>query len=1450
MSGTTGSQLRENFTDLSYTILDNGIYGAPSSFVSSQAIWRPSPDYLTTGLFYYEDVDYAYIYFGSLGEYKIPADNTGNINNPAVLQHLQVGTGTIVETILDEDNMVSDSDIGLATQQSIKAYVDTAVLGGISIPDNEIAFGNATGTGLDSSPDLVWYSNNLYVSGGFTFTGDTNSYFSYTWDGELLLKSNNLNIFEIILTPTQESLRFNSNSNPMIYANQDGFGLTNYSTVKVNEIVDSITGSPVGIGSWSTDDQLATAAAIYDYVEGEIGTLPGDIYVTGASFNTTDGIITLTRSESQSDVTVDIDGRYEPEFTKGNLTSGTAQLTLTSGTGTGVLVDTSVELSIVTGVIANGSTDLVLSGDIHFALADKVNIYPTPDTGHVAIWTDGTTIEGNPNFTYDATDVTVTSGSIITDTSFKIDALQLLIIEATTHGVTDIIQISDGGSHDFIGMNSNQGVWIGSPIVGDLPGYGDLTIYGQTGSDVFLSITSEDGNDQYIDFHDYLNGYTYSIGQNVTTSNFEIDFGSGLDQSTLLSIDSSGTLTIAEAYSFPIADGSADYVLATDGSGTVSWQSLSAVGSVIGSGVAGQVTYWDTTDSITGDISFTWSGTLLDISGAIQLSVGTSVNEIVDSITGSPVGIGSWSTDDQLVTAAAIYDYVEPEFTKYDLTSATTNQLTLTNGTGAIMAADVELSIAIGEITNGSTHLVTSDTIYDYIAANTYWTRSSTILYPKTTGDDVSVPGTSRLYIYDTGNYINGSTTSINFYINSAILIFSDTDIHPNVNTYDLGSAGSTTTFNALYLTPTTDASLIPTGIHFYLYDKYTPIDSSIFAETSVGTDLYIKYQAYTEHMFYVYSHAAWTNIVNIGPENVYPKTNNSLSLGSSTNQWYNLYVDNIGYIDNLQLTAGATVNVIETVLTDDDTRLPTSGAVYAAISGFSSDNFYLDGVTVNTINDIDFTMTGIADITGIDFGHDLETHDNVTITSLADTHILKYNGTVWVNVADETGLNYYADSLGFLTGTGVLTIGRTSPLGDLTQDLDGRYAIISGTMASSYVGVWNGTQTLSGNSALIWTLGASNTLGISGGIRFDDTFTPTAYEPSISWNNALGISINTVATATVLFGIWDEGYSQPYVHIDPTPVFNLTIPLSFGGTAVSSISTSISTSDTTLPTAGAVYDAIQQTALGYVNYTGTPVNNQVAVFTDVNTIEGVSGLIWNGALLDINGAIQIGLGTFVSEIVDSVTGSPAGIGSWSTDNQLATAKAIWDTIEITLDTPSTPGTITLTEVGATIRIEFVGDDTNDSYEIWASQTSSSTGFNLINIVKNDDLVGTPIALTLYDNTYTRQSQIWYKVYARRYGVYSIAATANITPTNDVADVSGLITDEYYDNVVLHWVNPEDRRLDSVEVWVDAQAVELDLDITNATKCYDGKDENFQYKMLTADLTKFHEFWVITTTKT
>lgn len=73
----------------------------------------------------------------------------GTFTNLTANTNLTLASGATVTAILDEDNLVSDSDTSLATQQSIKAYVDGQIAGANELSEI-LANGNVTaGTGID-----------------------------------------------------------------------------------------------------------------------------------------------------------------------------------------------------------------------------------------------------------------------------------------------------------------------------------------------------------------------------------------------------------------------------------------------------------------------------------------------------------------------------------------------------------------------------------------------------------------------------------------------------------------------------------------------------------------------------------------------------------------------------------------------------------------------------------------------------------------------------------------------------------------------------------------------------------------------------------------------------------------------------------------------------------------------------------------------------------------------------------------------------------------------------------------------------------------------------------------------------------------------------------------------------------------------------------------------------
>ena len=86
---------------------------------------------------------------------------------------LQIGSGARVTTILDEDDLSSDSATALATQQSIKAYVDNNAGGASLANDANNRIVTATGSGgINGEANLTFDGSTLALAGKQTITVD------------------------------------------------------------------------------------------------------------------------------------------------------------------------------------------------------------------------------------------------------------------------------------------------------------------------------------------------------------------------------------------------------------------------------------------------------------------------------------------------------------------------------------------------------------------------------------------------------------------------------------------------------------------------------------------------------------------------------------------------------------------------------------------------------------------------------------------------------------------------------------------------------------------------------------------------------------------------------------------------------------------------------------------------------------------------------------------------------------------------------------------------------------------------------------------------------------------------------------------------------------------------------------------------------------------------------
>jgi hypothetical protein len=236
------------------------------------------------------------------------------------------GTGAVsVTNILDEDNMASDSATALATQQSIKAYVDAQV-DTVDTLAEILAIGNTTGgtdLAVSTGDDITFADSSKAIFGAGSdleiYHDGSNSYILDNGSGHLDIKTNGT---EIRLTKTPYE--------PLLTAKTDG---------------------PVELyydGGTYPDPKLATTATGID--------------VTGTAV--TDGL-TVAGNLSVDGGTIKLDGNY-PVGTS-NVALGNAALDSTDGTADyNTAIGTSALTALTTGdnnvAVGNNSLDALTTG--------------------------------------------------------------------------------------------------------------------------------------------------------------------------------------------------------------------------------------------------------------------------------------------------------------------------------------------------------------------------------------------------------------------------------------------------------------------------------------------------------------------------------------------------------------------------------------------------------------------------------------------------------------------------------------------------------------------------------------------------------------------------------------------------------------------------------------------------------------------------------------------------------------------------------------------------------------------------------------------------------------------------------------------------------------------------------------------------------------------------------
>jgi hypothetical protein len=156
----------------------------------------------------------AIVYFDGAGAGAVAA----NVFNNAYFDGLRLGSVSVT-AILDEDNMASDSATALATQQSIKAYVDAQV-GTVDTLAEILAIGNTTGgtdLAVSTGDDITFADSSKAIFGAGSdlqiYHDGSQSFVQENGTGQLVLDTQN---------GARVKLTSNNGTENMVVANKDG----------------------------------------------------------------------------------------------------------------------------------------------------------------------------------------------------------------------------------------------------------------------------------------------------------------------------------------------------------------------------------------------------------------------------------------------------------------------------------------------------------------------------------------------------------------------------------------------------------------------------------------------------------------------------------------------------------------------------------------------------------------------------------------------------------------------------------------------------------------------------------------------------------------------------------------------------------------------------------------------------------------------------------------------------------------------------------------------------------------------------------------------------------------------------------------------------------------------------------------------------------------------------
>ena len=414
----------------------------------------------------------------------INASGTGTI----VLENLKVGTsGATVTTILDEDNLASDSATSLATQQSIKAYVDSEV-GSVSTTAISQLNSNVTvadaGSGtitvtVDGSTIGTFNASGLQLGGSGARVTTVLDEDGFDTNSDTSLATQQSIKAYVDAQITAEDLDFQADSGGALSIDLDsetftftgGTGIDtsgsgNAVTFAIDSTVATLTGSQTltnktltapTISGGATIDSVTTNVITSNGSNADLSIQPsgtGDVLISGIRVNGT----TLDSSDSSGiniNENVIIDGNLTVEgtvdFQDQNISNvGSLSLDSISGdadSNTSITFSGSDVITMATG----GSTAATFNADQTTSFSGAINITTTTTDDSLLITTTEASNSAAPVFTFKRNSSSPANADYIGRIKFKgeNDADQEVQYASISGKIIDVADGSEDGAVEF-----------------------------------------------------------------------------------------------------------------------------------------------------------------------------------------------------------------------------------------------------------------------------------------------------------------------------------------------------------------------------------------------------------------------------------------------------------------------------------------------------------------------------------------------------------------------------------------------------------------------------------------------------------------------------------------------------------------------------------------------------------------------------------------------------------------------------------------------------------------------------------------------------------------------------------------------------------------------------------------------------------------------------------------